>query len=444
MKKRYMDILINIIGAVESGGQVYGERDYAAYAGKGVNSPNEKTCTLGWAQNYGNNARRLCQMIYEKDPASFKKADTAGIARKLQTDWERTGWDPTERERAALIAIITTRVGKRCQDALFAELMESYLKDAKAFGVRDVRAEMMWCEIQHLGGLAPAKRIFSRIPRPYTLDDIYASLLLDQQDSSNDNQVGDKKFQERHECCVRWIRQYLPETKKDTGTGSTEGQIRQKAIAPMQGWIGLSRATGTHHPIIDLYNSFRPLPRGYAVTYQDDYCATTVSAAGIKAGLTDIIPRECGCGQMIELFREKGRWMERDGYIPDMGDVIFYDWDDTGAGDCTGWPEHVGMVEEVSAGTITVIEGNMDGGIVGRRQIAVNARYIRGFGIPDYASKATITENVTALKDKKTVDILAAEVIAGIWGHGDERRERLTAAGYDYDVVQVKVNKLLG
>lgn len=93
MKKRYMDILINIIGAVESGGQVYGERDYAAYAGKGADNPNEMTCTLGWAQNYGNNARRLCQMIYEKDPAAFKKADTADIARKLQT-----GWDPTERE----------------------------------------------------------------------------------------------------------------------------------------------------------------------------------------------------------------------------------------------------------------------------------------------------------------------------------------------------------
>lgn len=339
-----MDILINIIGAVESGGQVYGKRDYAAYAGKGANSPDERTCTLGWAQNYGTNARRLCQMILERDAAAFKRADTAGIAEKLRTDWEKAGWDPDKEERAALIAIITTDAGKRCQDALFAELMESYLKDAQAFGVKTVWAQMMWCEIQHLGGLGPVKRIFGRAARPYTLDSIYASLLLDQQDTSNSDQVGDKKFQKRHECCVRWIRQYLPETgKKGAGTGLTESQLRQKAVAPMQSWIGLSRATGTHHPIIDLYNSVRPLPRGYAVTYQDDYCATAVSAAGIQAGLTDIIPRECGCGQMIELFRLKGRWVEQDGYIPDTGDVIFYDWDDTGAGDCTGWPEHVGI-----------------------------------------------------------------------------------------------------
>ncbi len=38
---------------------------------------------------------------------------------------------------------------------------------------------------------------------------------------------------------------------------------------------------------------------------------------------------------------------------------------------------------------------------------------------------------------------LAAEVIAGKWGNGAERRERLTAAGYDYDKVQGEVNRVL-
>lgn len=49
------------------------------------------------------------------------------------------------------------------------------------------------------------------------------------------------------------------------------------------------------------------------------------------------------------------------------------------------------MIEDVSRGIMTVIEGNMSGGVAGRRKIAVNARYIRGFGIPDYAIKATTT-----------------------------------------------------
>lgn len=44
---------------------------------------------------------------------------------------------------------------------------------------------------------------------------------------------------------------------------------------------------------------------------------------------------------------------------------------------------------------------------------------------------------------KKTVTEIAKEVIQGKWGNGDERKKRLTAAGYDYAVIQSKVNELL-
>lgn len=43
----------------------------------------------------------------------------------------------------------------------------------------------------------------------------------------------------------------------------------------------------------------------------------------------------------------------------------------------------------------------------------------------------------------KTVDELAREVIRGNWGNGAERKNRLTAAGYDYNAVQKRVNELL-
>jgi len=44
---------------------------------------------------------------------------------------------------------------------------------------------------------------------------------------------------------------------------------------------------------------------------------------------------------------------------------------------------------------------------------------------------------------KKTIDELAREVIAGKWGNGADRVKRLTAAGYDYDAVQKRVNEIL-
>lgn len=45
---------------------------------------------------------------------------------------------------------------------------------------------------------------------------------------------------------------------------------------------------------------------------------------------------------------------------------------------------------------------------------------------------------------RKTVDVIAKEVINGKWGNGDDRKSRLTAAGYDYNAIQAKVNELLG
>lgn len=43
----------------------------------------------------------------------------------------------------------------------------------------------------------------------------------------------------------------------------------------------------------------------------------------------------------------------------------------------------------------------------------------------------------------KSVDEVAREVIRGEWGNGSDRRQRLEAAGYDYDAVQDRVNELL-
>ena len=50
----------------------------------------------------------------------------------------------------------------------------------------------------------------------------------------------------------------------------------------------------------------------------------------------------------------------------------------------------------------------------------------------------------TSATPKKTVDQIAREVIAGSWGNGQDRINRLTSAGYDCNAVQARVNALLG
>lgn len=176
-------------------------------------------------------------------------------------------------------------------------------------------------------------------------------------------------------------------------TGETEAAIRKKVVGTAVAWLGRKEADGSHRVIIDTYNSHKPLVRNYAVKYTDAWCATFVSAVAVKTGLTDIIPLECGCGQYVQLAQKAGIWVENDAYVPAPGDIILYDWQDSGAGDNTGWPDHIGIIVSVSGGKMKIIEGNISDS-VGYRTIAVNGRYIRGFVTPKYASKATATEPV--------------------------------------------------
>ena len=176
----------------------------------------------------------------------------------------------------------------------------------------------------------------------------------------------------------------------------TENDARKLYVDTAKSFLGYSEASGKHRQIIDLYNSKSPLPRNYKVTYSDAWCATFVSACAIKCGMANIIPRECSCYFQVEQFQKMERWQENDGYIPKPGDIIYYDWQDSGSGDNTGVPDHVGIVEYVSEGSICVIEGNKNDSVE-RRYITVNARNIRGYGLPNFAWWAA--ENTPKKKD---------------------------------------------
>ena len=215
------------------------------------------------------------------------------------------------------------------------------------------------------------------------------------------------------------------------------------AINVMRSWIGLSRAAQTHRVIIDIYNSHTPLAVGHKVSYYDDYCDTTVSAAFIKLDAVDMIGgTECGVERHVQIFKQVGIWEEDGSVRPEPGWIIVYNWDDSTQPN-DGYSDHIGIVESVSGNVITLIEGNMDGGVVGRRQIPVGYGYIRGFAKPKYAA-STIEQTISSSSTpKKSLDEIANEVMDGKWSNGDTRKSLLTAAGYDYNAVQAKVNELL-
>lgn len=161
-----------------------------------------------------------------------------------------------------------------------------------------------------------------------------------------------------------------------------ENELRESVLQLARIYIGCTTGDAQHKIIVDTYNDHKPLPRGYQVKYMDAWCATFVSAIAIQADLADIIPIECGCGEMVQIARKAGIWKGR-GYIPKPGDVIMYDW--TIRND--GWADHTGYIEIVGENYVQTIEGNTNGGRCARRTVLLSDSQILGFIAPDYLSK---------------------------------------------------------
>lgn len=124
------------------------------------------------------------------------------------------------------------------------------------------------------------------------------------------------------------------------------------------------------------------------------------------------------------------------GTTPKVGSQVFF----TKNGQISGC-YHTGLVYSLDSKYFYTIEGNTsgasgvvsNGGGVTKKKYAINAYKSKAlFGYPKYDSETSeLTE-------------VAKEVIAGKWGNGASRRANLTAAGYNYAMVQAEVNKLLG
>lgn len=84
-----------------------------------------------------------------------------------------------------------------------------------------------------------------------------------------------------------------------------------------------------------------------------------------------------------------------------------------------------------SVGKLSGYSGSLD----------LNKAYISAASWNKLATKAV--KIATIKPAKKSVNTIAREVLVGRWGNGVDRKSRLTKAGYDYNKVQAAVNKLV-
>ena len=92
----------------------------------------------------------------------------------------------------------------------------------------------------------------------------------------------------------------------------------------------------------------------------------------------------------------------------------------------------------------TVVRGDTLSGIAAKYGTTYQklAQY-NGIANPNIISVGQKIRIPGTAASKKSIDEIAREVIDGKWGNGADRKNRLTAAGYDYAAVQSRVNKLL-
>lgn len=144
--------------------------------------------------------------------------------------------------------------------------------------------------------------------------------------------------------------------------------------------------------------------------------------------------KTASCENLLSWFESKGQIVK----TPEAGDIVFFKYSTNGRR-----TNHVGLVVSANGNVINTIEGNTSNSAKGSQDnggmVAQRNRYsnIVAYARPKYQSLAPALEI-------KTVEEIAAEVIAGKWGYGNDRRQRITRAGYNYEEVRKIVNAIYG
>lgn len=190
---------------------------------------------------------------------------------------------------------------------------------------------------------------------------------------------------------------------------------REETVALIKTYDGAAQGSAKHKDLVKTFNTVKP--HGEKADYKCAWCAITITAILIKAGYTPKnMPMSFNCGTLVNDMKKLGVWVEKDSYVPEIGDLVIYNWSDNGKGDCTTGASHVGMVISVAKKTFKVIEGNKGTtSKVGIRTMNIDGRFIRGFGHLKYDTK-TSSGGSTGGSSAKTITytVKKGDTLSGI------------------------------
>ena len=151
----------------------------------------------------------------------------------------------------------------------------------------------------------------------------------------------------------------------------------------------------------------------------------------------NLIKRTASCSDLLKWCRANALIVDK----PQVGDLVFFNFNNPNV-----LAQHIGIVDKPKgAKDIYSIEGNTsekgsqdNGGAVLRKHRT--GKCIVAFARPRYSNAQGTLTNIT---NHKSNEDIAKEVIQGKWGMANDRRQRLSNAGYNYQEIQKLVNQIL-
>lgn len=390
MTTEQKNVLRKIIYAVETGGQVYGQQDYSDFTEAYTNSSEEHAITIGAGAWYATEAKTLLERIYDADPEQWEKIDKVRLLEQVQTaNWECFNISRVSQLADTIIALISSKIGVKCQDSLMDEQLSTYAEETLKQGVTNARGQAMCVNFRHQGGQGAVTRILAKTKKPYTLDNLYAACQTDA-----GNQVG--AYKSRQKFVYDALKTYFPESE-ETGMNAIDKliQIAKNEVGYLEKASNSQLDSKTANAGENNYTKYW---RDVKPSYQGQpWCAGFVSWCFMKAfgqeKAKELLKHwpYVYCPTLGNLFTKNAN--------PKIGDiVIFYR---------NGTFTHTGIVTAVIGDMFYTIEGNTSGasGIIANGGGVCAKSYLNSqmpgtkFCTPNYS----LIKDTTPVSDSDTV-----------------------------------------
>ena len=434
---------------------IYGnEGDYGS-----INANDNGAVSVGKVQWHGSRALDLLKTVIAKlGQSQSENILGAALYKEIKTAIQWNTRIVTAAEKNRLTALLTTQEGRNAQDELAEKDVLSYVAHGAGMGLTDPQALIYFADLENQGGAGASARIAkTAVTRAGAAQNV--TLMILHETAMDDRIMG--KYKTRRNETYKKATAAFKVTEQGTGGNRMAVKLSNCGHDENGRYAG-GRAgdqTGTEYQIIDWYSR----PWKCVLRFENETVAAMIADMAKKAALNDLIGYDQGTvGNSNDRYTF---WQHLKASNYDPAQITIACESDCSASTAAiikgaGYRLGIQALQNVSiylttydmrsalraAGAKVLTESKYltSGNYIKAGDILLNDDHHVAIAITSgpYAGNTTTGTTTNTGYTKKSVAEIAKEVLAGKWGNGDERKNRLTSAGYNYNEVQKKVNEL--